>query len=87
MPWGCCWALLWLCAGLGIIQGEAVQGHFQPGCLEGILKRGILVAVHHERSSGMFGLSGHGAVCPPQPRLFMAGLGLCSEQSPGASAP
>lgn len=87
MGWGCCWALLWLCAGLAVIpprivQGEAVQGHFQPECLIRVLKRAILVSAHHGRSSGLFGLSGVGLVCPPQPRLFMAGRGAVLRAKP-----
>lgn len=49
MGWGCCQGLgvalcSWMCSclGLGIIQGEAVQGHFQYEYVKRVLKRGIM---------------------------------------------
>lgn len=49
MGWGCCQGLgvalcSWVCSclGLGIIQGEAVQGHFQYEYVKRVLKRGIM---------------------------------------------
>lgn len=86
MGWGCCQGLgvalcSWMCSclGLGIIQGEAVQGHFQYEYVKRVLKRGIM--------TGALGCLGFwGIVLFALPCLWQD-MGLCSEQGFGASAP